>query len=248
MNSVFKSCTKCGEPKKKTEFSKHKSGTDGLNPRCKNCISIYGKEHHICVRHVLSRQRKKRRIILKNYTSSLKVGSCIDCGGNYISEAMHFDHRPGEKKIRSISQLIDRVVSLETIKTEISKCDLVCVGCHRLRTAFRIEKKLVYSCSLHRVFDPKCRNCDRRERTRKRITDRRALVDTFKLGPCIDCGLIFKPVLMDLDHCYDKELDLSTACGSSWSEEKILNEIKKCELVCCWCHVSRTIDRRMVAA
>ena len=51
---------------------------------------------------------------------------------------MDFDHRPGEIKVDIIKNLVNSG-SLDTVKAEIAKCDLVCAVCHRIRTAERGE-------------------------------------------------------------------------------------------------------------
>lgn len=39
-----KICTSCGDDKPVSEYHKHKSGKNGLNPVCKSCRSIQSKE------------------------------------------------------------------------------------------------------------------------------------------------------------------------------------------------------------
>lgn len=36
----MKTCTKCGESKPTSEYTKHKMGKDGLRPRCKACMAV----------------------------------------------------------------------------------------------------------------------------------------------------------------------------------------------------------------
>lgn len=65
----------------------------------------------------------------------LKSKPCMDCGGEYIPTAMHFDHIGTDKEYDIASMLCQN--SWETIEKEIAKCDLVCGNCHALRTARR---------------------------------------------------------------------------------------------------------------
>lgn len=77
----------------------------------------------------------------------------------------------------------------------------------------------------------------RKNRVRKFIYD-------YKLGkPCHDCGRIFPPHVMDFDHVNGKSLNLSLAYQRQWSEERITEEINKCDLVCANCHRIRTQNR-----
>lgn len=69
---------------------------------------------------------------------------CYDCGCKFHYSMMQFDHVPGrgEKKfnISADSENGFYGKSLEEIKEEIKKCDLVCANCHHLRTFKRSEK------------------------------------------------------------------------------------------------------------
>jgi hypothetical protein len=46
---------------------------------------------------------------------------------------MDFDHVRGEK-LHEISTLMRNRSPIEKLLTELDKCDLVCVNCHRIRT------------------------------------------------------------------------------------------------------------------
>lgn len=59
---------------------------------------------------------------------------CVDCGEDEPLY-LEFDHL--RDKMATICQLVQRPASLSLIKTEIDKCEVVCVKCHRLRTASR---------------------------------------------------------------------------------------------------------------
>lgn len=61
---------------------------------------------------------------------------CKDCGHTFDQVCMDFDHRPGEVKKYGIATMKGRV-SLEVVRREIAKCDVVCANCHRLRTKER---------------------------------------------------------------------------------------------------------------
>ena len=58
---------------------------------------------------------------------------CVDCGGRFHFAAMDFDHVRGEKK-GCLSTMASKTFSLETIREEMAKCDVVCANCHRVRT------------------------------------------------------------------------------------------------------------------
>jgi hypothetical protein len=64
-------------------------------------------------------------------------GECSDCGGTFPSEALDFDHVPerGSKAFNLNHPTAG--ASLDAVRAEIAKCDLVCAGCHRIRTRAR---------------------------------------------------------------------------------------------------------------
>lgn len=67
-----------------------------------------------------------------------------------------------------------------------------------------------------------------------------------KNKPCHDCSRTFHPCLMDFDH-RDPETkwrNIAFLTASSYSNERIQQEIDKCDLVCCMCHRIRTWNRR----
>lgn len=74
----------------------------------------------------------------------------------------------------------------------------------------------------------------------------KAEIDRLKSMPCVDCKSSFPPVCMDFDHRPGtvKLADISTlASKKSISLETVLNEVRKCDLVCSNCHRIRTFSR-----
>ena len=72
---------------------------------------------------------------------------------------------------------------------------------------------------------------------------------SLKDGPCVDCQMKFHPVAMQWDHRPDLEKigDLGTL-KLRGNKQLILDEIKKCELVCSNCHSIRTYQRAALAS
>jgi hypothetical protein len=70
-----------------------------------------------------------------------------------------------------------------------------------------------------------------------------AHVNALKSEPCTDCGGTFHYSAMDFDHVgSDKVADIAWLINNrSWNA--VLEEIKKCELVCSNCHRVRTWTR-----
>lgn len=55
----------------------------------------------------------------------------------YHFSAMDFDH-VRDDKIMDLSRMVTGGKSLTMIKAEITKCELVCANCHRIRTFQRL--------------------------------------------------------------------------------------------------------------
>lgn len=89
---------------------------------------------------IVYERTKVRRRICRDYVIEVKDNAeCSDCKIQYPHYIMQFDHL--RDKVRDISAL-SRNCSLETLKKEIAKCELVCSNCHFHRTYMRRMTKL----------------------------------------------------------------------------------------------------------
>ena len=79
------------------------------------------------------------KLQFKKRLSEIKEASgCVDSGiNNHI--ILDFDHLKDKKY--NISRMIHDGFSWAAIKKEISKCEVVCANCHRIRTHDRLTKK-----------------------------------------------------------------------------------------------------------
>jgi hypothetical protein len=117
--------------------------------------------------------QRRRKVERHAAIDRLKSVPCADCGKRYDPYVMDFDHRDPSEKKREISHLLNKTSSpWPRIVEEISKCDVVCVNCHRLRT-----------------WHPP-----------RRLDKRRLLIISLKNRPCTDCGGTFHYCQMDFDH------------------------------------------------
>lgn len=81
---------------------------------------------------------------------------------------------------------------------------------------------------------------------RDRGAAHRSLTDSLKDFPCLDCGKSYPPYCMEFDHVRG-EKRFAIGKMSNHTMEAVLEELAKCELVCCSCHRIRT-DKRRVAS
>jgi len=68
------------------------------------------------------------------------------------------------------------------------------------------------------------------------------LLEYFEANPCADCGEA-DPVVLDFDHLRDKEFNVCKGFEErAW--KSVLDEMRKCEVVCANCHRIRTAARQ----
>ena len=167
----------------------------------------------------MARDNKRRRQERYEEIRLLKKGvPCKDCGKTFPPYVMDYHHRDPKAKFLQIPTIVKRMYPWEKVLEEISKCDLLCSCCHRLKTYFG-------------------RNTYKSLRFRYHST----ILDELKSAtPCSDCGHLYKPCQMDFDHLKgsQKISDIARLVGAE--QAKLLNEIAKCQLVCSNCHRVRT--------
>lgn len=100
--------------------------------------------------------------------------------------------------------------------------------------------RLYYQRNKSRFIGKNRRN---KNRQRKRL---RAILLEVKQRPCQDCSGIFHPWVMELDHREGtkKEAAVANLVSKGCTDARLLEEMKKCDVVCANCHRMRT-HRRM---
>ena len=115
-------------------FSKCAKNKDGLMHWCKKCVAEYERERY----QNGDRDRKKGNRAntekrAQDYIwSVLTTSQCVDCC-NDDPLVLEFDHRDGSDKLYNISSMYSW--SVESIKKEITKCEVRCANCHKKKTA-----------------------------------------------------------------------------------------------------------------
>lgn len=120
-------CTYCKQEKGQDEFPVQKG--KARHGRCRDCERTRIGEH-----------RKKLRSVI----DLAKQVPCTDCGKNYPPYVMDFDHQ-GEKDT-NVAKMFGACVSVERLRDEIAKCEVVCANCHRERT-FGTGLASTYACT-----------------------------------------------------------------------------------------------------
>jgi hypothetical protein len=141
-----KKCGTCKKEKPFEDFGIKKAARDGRQSACKICRNTYlkkwykdNKQLHIKRVEVTKNDRKNRaREFVREYLSDKK---CTDCSENRAI-VLEFDHL--SDKDENISKLVQWGASNARILKEISKCEVVCANCHRIRTFTRMNNYRLY--------------------------------------------------------------------------------------------------------
>lgn len=131
----FKICAKCNSTKSISEFHNRKKEKDGKSKHCKQCATEHNKKEYYekykeSHNKKIVERRRNKKLDYDVYIRSLGL-KCIKCGVNHPA-TLDFHHRDPSKKEDTVSNLKWSGCSLERLKLEIDKCDILCSNCHRI--------------------------------------------------------------------------------------------------------------------
>lgn len=134
----MKQCNHCNTFKDDTEFAIKRTrpnGTIQRNSICKSCHNHkarnkYAKADKTALYQKIKINKDRYRQQMFDYLSSKQ---CTDCWNKDI-RVLEFDHI--SNKNFNIGQKVN-CTPINTLMTEISKCEIVCANCHRIRTLTR---------------------------------------------------------------------------------------------------------------
>jgi hypothetical protein len=133
-NLSMKRCWTCNTEKPLDEFGNNRSNPDGKQGYCKDCSKAKDKTHYLnpdrkaAITKSRADNRRRNMLFLLAYLSE---HPCVDCGEE-DPIVLDFDHVKGEKS-HNISAMAGN--SLDSIKSEIEKCEVRCANCHRRKTS-----------------------------------------------------------------------------------------------------------------
>jgi len=137
-----KRCSRChlDRPLHEFAFSDRKEGA--RQGYCRPCHAAYRREHYARNRaDYIAWAERQGNVKYETQTALidqyLREHPCVDCGQKNIV-LLEFDHIDEADKTLDLSATLGRR-SWRVILTEIGKCDVRCVNCHRRRTAERFN-------------------------------------------------------------------------------------------------------------
>ena len=131
-------CAKCNTVKPVSEFSSHANRPNGLQSRCKSCSNKAGLDNYYKNKDRYYAVAKNRQEWLRSKVREAKSVPCADCAQSFDPVCMDFDHLPEFIKEYDISYMVRHRMAWSRIEAEISKCEVVCANCHRLRSKDRL--------------------------------------------------------------------------------------------------------------
>jgi hypothetical protein len=219
-------CGRCSQTLPLANFHVSRRGRQSW---CKACRAEYMRERGELHRRQTRAARDRRRAAAREFVLEvLGEGSCADCG---LSDplVLEFDHL-GDKTA-NVATLVHEGYRLSRVKLEVERCELVCVNCHRRRTAVRSRSWTVNPAWAEPI--------DRPLRRRNLLFVREQL----SAASCVDCGES-ELVVLEFDHVGPKRASVVAMALDEYSIGSLEREIAECQVRCANCHRRRTIQQQ----
>ena len=220
-------CGKCLQDLPVTSFNRHPTG---LQWWCRECYRAYFRAraelHRQQVKAAREHRRRNARALIADY---LRTHPCADCGEPDV-QVLEFDHL--DSKRGNVTDLKRAGTSVRALQQELRNCEVVCVNCHRLRTAARGSSWRLDPASVD--LDALLTPGERRNMTYLR--------DLLMRSACVDCA-DSRLVVLDFDHIGAKTSNVIELARRGCSLRRLQAEISHCEIRCANCHRRRTVGR-----
>lgn len=201
---------------------------DGHQWWCRPCFREYfRKRGELHLRQSGDAKRRRRDEARRFVLEYLTAHPCVDCGES-DPVVLEFDHL-GEKR-GHVGTLVVEALGVKALREELSVCDVVCVNCHRRRTAERggwLRANPNWRTATGPVLRPHA------------ARNMKAAYAVLERSGCVDCGTRDVCVL-EFDHVGEKRANVANLVNGGWSVERVMKEIHACEVRCCNCHRRRT--------
>ena len=220
-------CSRCSRLREERLFNRY---GDGRQWWCRDCFRRYYEAERARHRErnnaLKSARVREAQAFVLDY---LATRSCVDCGED-DPVVLEFDHL-GTKR-SEVSTLVHRGVLLPVLSAEIARCDIVCAGCHRRRTAARGGWARATQ-DLSTV----------RWRSKSQERNVRFALGVLARSSCVDCGETDVCVL-DFDHVGVKNRSIMEMARREVGLKRLRDEIARCVVRCVNCHRRRTASAR----
>jgi len=218
-------CGRCLRELPLTSFNRSGGGHQWW---CRECYRTYfnarGGLHRDQSRAARDRRRQSARSFISDF---LRSHRCTDCGED-DARILEFDHL-GEKR-GHVSVLVHQGASERRLLRELATCDVVCVNCHRVRTAerggsWRLQPDLL---ELNQHL------------SRSQSRNMAYVRDVLTRSSCVDCG-DRRLVVLEFDHVGVKSGNVTDLARRGCGVRRLQHEISECVVRCGNCHRRRTL-------
>lgn len=189
---------------------------------------------------------RRQRATLE-WLRDLRRMPCLDCGRRFPPHVMDFDHRDPTTKLFSLAAENVLLKNRAVLAAEAAKCDVICANCHRIRTAAQLTAGAFPNAGWKVPVSLKAGALAewRRRKWHQRRSEQMELINRIRQLPCADCGESFPTCVMEFDHRDPtQKRGLITQMAGRVRIATLLEEIAKCDIVCCNCHRDRSFRRR----
>jgi len=163
MEESTRRCSHCGATKPVEQFARDRTRPAGRCLRCRACDAARAHAYYAANAAVVATRRKEERRTapdaaqaaralgltsdaksrlarFRDYHRQLKAGRrCMACG-EPDPALLEWHHRDPSEKTFVVSDAFYRLRNAEAIRSEIAKCDVLCIGCHQ--ALHRVEVRL----------------------------------------------------------------------------------------------------------
>jgi len=135
-------CSMCRQYKPLEQFAFANLKTGRRQDHCRSCHAIYRRAHYLAnrddyVQRAIAQVNGRRAVNRREIYAYLRDHPCVDCGESDVL-VLEFDHRDRALKWKPVGVLaVAR--RWPRVRTEIEKCDVRCVNCHRRKTAHQFR-------------------------------------------------------------------------------------------------------------
>ncbi|PTL58922.1 hypothetical protein [Paraconexibacter algicola] len=222
-------CSRCATHLPEECFGRTTRGFQGW---CRACFRAHARARGPAHREQVARSARRRREVAQAWIRRhLAEHHCRDCGESDLV-VLEFDHVDG--KSANVGDLVGRGARLDRIIAEAERCEVVCVNCHRNRTATRAGWVRAM---------PDWRRHLEAKGTRRARNLLHALSHLDGTG-CLDCGSR-SLVALDFDHRPGtvKRRSVMQLAAGGCALATLQVEIAKCDVRCANCHRRQTMQR-----
>jgi hypothetical protein len=208
---------------------------------------------------------KSKKRAMKHILVEYKGGQCVECGYHQCEGALQFHHINGKDKNFTLTSLHPNEISMDDLRQEADKCELLCANCHIKkhtiddRVGFIMNlppnnkltggRKQCIVCgsefNAHHYNRKYCYDCvpyglgsDIEPRYRKRAVKNELL--KYKGKVCQSCGYDENQSVLQLHHRNPNEKSFTFSqinlSHLGLTMDKLKEEADKCDVLCANCH------------